>query len=172
MLAEIVKEFSVCASNAEETADATNPTDTAKKLSQIKANSVFHGNPDALVIGADTIVVYGDKILGKPKDENQARQMLKTLSGETHKVITGVTVKSKSKAVTFAEESTVTFKKLDDKQIDDYIKSGSPFDKAGAYGIQDSGFAVCVKGSFKNVMGLPVERLGQILQNFYGGNDG
>ena len=123
---------------------------------------------DPLVIGADTIVVLNGKVLGKPKDENQAREMLQSLSGKTHKVITGVTVKSKTNTITFAEESSVTFKKLDERQITEYIKSGSPFDKAGAYGIQDSGFVAEIKGSYKNVMGLPVERLTEILQT-YGG---
>ena len=225
LLAEIVKDFSICVSNAEEIADMSNPTEGVKVLSQIKAESVFqkicmeqHATDestactqnndkiqnsadkqnfkirtqdksddindnrisvqndnkditnkfDPLVIGADTIVVLNGKVLGKPKDENQAREMLQSLSGKTHKVITGVTVKSKTNTITFAEESSVTFKKLDERQITEYIKSGSPFDKAGAYGIQDSGFVAEIKGSYKNVMGLPVERLTEILQT-YGG---
>lgn len=224
MLKEIVEDFSVCVSNAEEIADMTNPTDGVKTLSQIKANSVFNricarqnenkqnktvqtnniqndsikntvkknncsksnGNrntaqnktvqkndnlqnkSDLLVIGADTIVVLNDKVLGKPKDEKQARETLLSLSGKTHKVITGVTIKTSAKTTTFAEETLVTFKKLDESEITEYIKTGSPFDKAGAYGIQDSDFVVGIQGSYKNVMGLPVERLSEILQT-YGG---
>ena len=168
LLAEVVKDFSVCVSNAEEVADMSNPYEGVKVLSQIKADSVFQQNTDALVIGADTIVVFNGDVLGKPKDEGQAREMLTMLSGNTHKVITGVTIMSKERTITFAEESLVTFKKLDVQEIDEYIKTGSPFDKAGAYGIQDSGFVSNIIGSYKNVMGLPVERLAEILQ-IYGG---
>ena len=166
LLGGIVKNFIVLPSNADENVSCLNPLETAKQLSFIKAKSVFEQNQNCLVIGADTIVVHDDKILGKPKDKQNAYQMLSQLSGKTHSVITGVTVMTKEVTITFAEVSMVGFKKLCDKDIFDYIATGSPFDKAGGYGIQDSGFVCDISGSYDNVVGLPTEKLAQVLSQF------
>ena len=166
LLAGLVKNFIVLSSNADENVSCDDPVEVAKQLSFVKAKSVFDQNQNCFVVGADTIVVHEGKILGKPKDEKHAFKMLSQLSGKTHGVITGVTVIAKNLSITFADISSVTFKKLDDKDIFDYIATGSPFDKAGGYGIQDSGFVCDITGSFNNVVGLPTEKLSQVLSQF------
>ena len=120
--------------------------------------------PDATVIGADTVVVFGGRIIGKPKDEKQAFDILKELSGKTHSVYTGVCVVRGGKKKAFVRKSRVLFFPLTDERINSYIATGSPMDKAGAYGIQDSGFVKKIRGSYSNVMGLPVEKLRKILK--------
>ena len=123
-------------------------------LSQQKSNEIY--------ITADTIVVLDNEILGKPKDENDAYQMLKSLSGKTHLVHTGVAILHKQKIHSFFDETAVTFYPLSDIEINNYIKHCKPFDKAGSYGIQDwMGYVGIQKmeGDFFNVMGLPLHRL-------------
>lgn len=130
------------------------------------AGSCFQQEEDFLVIGADTIVCFEGKILGKPKDEDDAFRMLSMLSGQTHQVYTGVALlgqRRKSKIrIIFHEKTDVTFYRLTDEEIRAYIATGSPMDKAGAYGIQDPAFAIHVKGisgDYNNVVGLPASRL-------------
>ena len=131
-----------------------------------KAKSVFEVNK-GVVIGADTIVVFNGKILGKPKDKDDAIFMLKTLSSSTHEVITGYSIISKEKSITGNEITKVTFKSLTDKQIVDYVNTGSPLDKAGAYGIQDGDFLVeKIVGDYDNVVGLPVLKIKKLLTEF------
>lgn len=112
----------------------------------------------------DTVVVFGGRIIGKPKDEKQAFDILKELSGKTHSVYTGVCVVRGGKKKAFVRKSRVLFFPLTDERINSYIATGSPMDKAGAYGIQDSGFVKKIRGSYSNVMGLPVEKLRKILK--------
>ena len=122
-----------------------------------------------MIITADTIVICDGKILGKPKDKNEAMEMLHFLSGKTHKVTTGVTVATKEKRVSFTSETYVTFADLTEDEIRYYVDTFSPLDKAGAYGIQEwIGAAAVAKinGSFYNVMGLPIHRLYQVLKEF------
>ncbi|MBQ1799388.1 MAG: septum formation protein Maf [Prevotella sp.] len=117
---------------------------------------------DEIVITADTVVVLGDAILGKPVDENDAKNMLRALSGNTHRVVTGVCITSVDKQRKFSVVSEVTFKVLSDTEIDYYVNRYRPFDKAGAYGIQEwIGYVgvTSLKGSYFNVMGLPVQRI-------------
>ena len=124
---------------------------------------------DEIIITADTVVICDGKILGKPKGKEGAEEMLRFLSGKTHKVTTGVTVASKDKRESFTSESLVTFADLTDEEIRYYVDTFHPFDKAGAYGIQEWIGAVAVSrmdGSFYNVMGLPVHRLYQELKKF------
>lgn len=140
------------------------PIEFAKHYANLKALDVADSNPDSLVIGADTIVVLDDEIIGKPVDEKDSKAMLKKLSGKTHTVITGVSLVWRERNIedTFHEKTKVTFQKLSDEQIQYYVDNYHPLDKAGSYGIQDW-FAVCVKkidGCFYNVMGMP-------LSNFY-----
>ena len=125
--------------------------------------------PDELIITADTIVVLGDEVMGKPHDEADARRMLRELSGQTHQVITGVTLTTIQKQISFSVETDVTFKALSDSEIDYYVSHYKPFDKAGAYGIQEWIGHIGVtglQGSYFNVMGLPVQRIYEALSNF------
>lgn len=122
------------------------------------------------IISADTTVAYNDIVMGKPKDEDDARYMLKTLSGDTHSVYTGVCILAKEKTLTFCEETLVTFRSLSDKEITDYILTKEPMDKAGAYGIQGKAkvFVESIQGNYENVVGLPVSKLYNILQTEFG----
>ena len=122
-----------------------------------------------IVITADTIVWCNNKALGKPVDYADARRMIRELSGNTHEVITGVNLLSTRKEISFAESTKVTFEVLSEEEIDFYINEFKPFDKAGAYGIQEwIGIAACsrIEGSYFNVVGLPVQRLYRELQEF------
>jgi len=124
---------------------------------------------DYLLITSDTVVICEGEILGKPKDREDAVRMLRMLSGKTHRVVTGVTVRSAKKCESFAVGSNVTFAELDAEEIDHYIDTYKPFDKAGAYGIQEwIGYIgiTGLEGSFYNVMGLPTQRLYQCLKGF------
>ena len=124
---------------------------------------------DDLIITADTVVVLGDEVLGKPTDLDDARRMLRELSGQTHQVITGVCLMSKNKKRSFAVTTDVTFKQLTDDEIDYYVDTYRPLDKAGAYGIQEwIGYigVTGLNGSYFNVMGLPVQRIYKELKLF------
>jgi len=119
-------------------------------------------NDHSLVISADTVVIIDDVILGKPRDETEAKKMLNLLSGKSHQVITGVSLKSKNKTTSFSSVTQVHFKELSKEEIDYYIDEYQPFDKAGAYGIQEWIGKIGVEwieGSFYNVMGLPIQML-------------
>lgn len=124
---------------------------------------------DELIITADTIVYVDGEVLGKPKDKDDARRMFKLMSGREHQVITGVCVVTKEKTVQFASVTDVTFTQLDDEEIDYYINNYKPYDKAGAYGIQEwIGYVgiTGIRGSYFNVVGLPVQRLYTALKQF------
>ena len=160
--------FQICAAEGEEKITAENPAEIVCELSAQKASEIalrFELEEDTVIIGADTIVSYENKILGKPSDEQDAFETLKMLQGNTHQVYTGVTVLVRSggewKRRSFAECTDVTFYPVTDEEIRAYIKSGEPMDKAGSYGIQGS-FGIYVKGiqgEYTNVVGLPVGRL-------------
>jgi len=124
---------------------------------------------DELVITADTVVIVGDEVLGKPADTQMAAQMLRKLSGRTHQVMTGVCMTTSEQTVSFSVKTDVTFKQLAEDEIEYYIKKYQPLDKAGAYGIQEwIGYIGCtgLNGSYYNVMGLPVQRIYTELQRF------
>lgn len=135
------------------------------KLSYHKAKEVLQKNQDALVIGADTIVYLKDEAkeyyLGKPKDKDHAKEMLTSLSGRTHQVLTGVTVMTKNHQEIFYTQSNVTFKNLSELEIDAYIETKEPFDKAGAYAIQGEGHQLVstYDGDFFTIMGLPIKEV-------------
>ena len=143
----------------------TTKEDFVMKLSYHKAKEVLQKNQDALVIGADTIVYLKDEAkeyyLGKPKDKDHAREMLSSLSGRTHQVLTGVTVLTKNHQEIFYTQSNVTFKNLSELEIDAYIKTKEPFDKAGAYAIQGEGHQLVLTydGDFFTIMGLPIKEV-------------
>jgi septum formation protein len=135
----------------------------AEYLSQLKSNAYPHalGEKDILLT-ADTVVILGDKILGKPHSEAEAVEMISSLSGATHKVVTGVTLRTANQTISFSAESLVTFRTLDNEEILYYVEKYRPLDKAGAYGIQEwIGYIGIegIKGSFYNVMGLPVQKV-------------
>jgi septum formation protein len=140
------------------------PIKAVKRLAVEKLEVAKQRVRRGIIITADTIVVLNKEIIGKPRDEKDAKNILKKLSGNTHAVYTGFAVHSTKKDLTIVDyqKTLVTFKKLNNEEIDDYIKSGSPMDKAGAYGIQDDFGAVFVKkinGCYYNVVGLPLPKL-------------
>lgn len=146
------------------------PSEKAVLLAKQKAFSVSRRHKDVLVIGADTIVVLDDKILGKPEDETDAKNMLSALSGRWHCVYTGVTVvdADTNHYISGYEESRVKFKNLNQQEIENYIKTGEPMDKAGSYGIQGKGaiFIEKIEGCYYNIVGLPLFKLSEMLTVF------
>jgi septum formation protein len=145
------------------------PEDFARRAAREKALDVAAAVPaGALVLGADTVVAIADEILGKPNDAGDATRMLQKLSGATHRVITGVCLVRAPKKVEAEEHETtsVTFRHLDENEIEDYLATGEPFDKAGAYGIQGfaSRFVTRIEGCYFNVVGLPVARVVELLK--------
>lgn len=163
----ITDDFEVCISDADETLpDNILPYEAAQYLSAIKAESAAKQYPDDIVIGCDTVVLIDGKILGKPSSDDDAENILRTLSGRTHEVVTGCTIICGGTAHTFSETTAVEFYKLSDREIDDYIATGEPSDKAGAYGIQGKGalFVKGINGDYYNVVGLPIAALSRKLK--------
>ncbi len=156
------------------------PEALAQTLALRKARHVAALRPDALTLGADTVVALGEDMLGKPDGPAEAERMLRRLSGATHSVYTGIALlhPPSNRTVQAAERTDVTFHPLTDAEIADYVASGSPLDKAGAYGIQDSRgpfFAQRIEGDYYNVVGLPLHRFYRILKEYFpdilAGND-
>ena len=157
--------------NIDESYSETLPTkEIAGYISKKKADAYRQTMvDDELIITADTIVVLGQEVMGKPKDDEEARRMLRELSGKTHQVITGVCLTTKDKQSNFSVETDVTFKTLSEEEIDYYVAHYRPLDKAGAYGIQEWIGHIGVtglNGSYFNVMGLPVQRIYEALKAF------
>ena len=153
----------------DETLDSSLSLEQAMEdLAERKAEKIFEVHPDAVVIGADTIVVLDNEVLGKPADSEDAFRMLKALSGHTHQVMTGVCVMSKEKTVRFCDSSDVEFYPLTDREIRDYVNTGEPMDKAGSYGIQGEGFFLIrkISGDFYSIMGFPAARVYRTLKEF------
>ena len=161
--------FSIVVSNGEEKADADDPEQIVEKLSRAQAGNVAqmlkNEKEPCLILGADTVVAFNGKILGKPRDKKDARKTLMSLQGNTHQVFTGVTIlhkkEKKWETVTFCEKTDVHFYPVSEEEIWEYVESGEPMDKAGSYGIQGR-FGIYVKnicGDYNNVVGLPVGRL-------------
>lgn len=168
LLAGVGATFQICRSSGEENITKEDPNDIVKELSLQKATTVAEERKleeGTVIIGADTIVFYEGKILGKPADEEDAVRTLEMLQGRTHQVYTGFTFLQKKEgkwiADSFAEKTDVTFYPVTEKEIRDYVRTGEPMDKAGSYGIQGK-FGIYVKGingSYTNVVGLPIGRL-------------
>mgnify|MGYP002514855434 CR=1 FL=1 len=158
--------FTIRVADIDETMDNTkSPYDEVARVSRMKALAVER-QADDIVIAADTIVVCGGKVLGKPGSEAEAVSMLQLLSGRDHQVMTGCTVLRGDRAETFTEVTDLHFRSLSQKEIEAYVASGEPMDKAGSYGIQGGAALFCERmvGDYYNVMGLPVCRLGQVLK--------
>ncbi|MCR4807612.1 MAG: Maf family protein, partial [Lachnospiraceae bacterium] len=160
-------EYEVIVSDCEEVISSTVPSEVVKELSRQKAEDVFKkaldkywDDKDMLVIGADTVVAFEDTIYGKPSDRDDAIRMLKNLSGRVHQVYTGVTLLTGDKKITFADATDVSVYEVSNEEIEKYVDSGEPMDKAGAYAIQ-GGFAKFIKeikGEYNNVVGFPIAR--------------
>lgn len=161
-------DFTVRVADADETIpEGTSPEDAVVFLAARKAMAVERSE-DETVLGADTVVVLDGEILGKPKDKNDAFNMIKQLSGRVHSVFTGVCAIGNGTSMTFSEETKVEFYKLSDEEINTYINTDEPYDKAGAYGIQGlaSKFIRAIEGDYFNVVGLPISAIYQkILKN-------
>ena len=158
--------FTVRVADIDETMDPSlPPAEAVAQISRKKAQAVARQAEDVL-IAADTIVVVGGRILGKPHTPQEAAEMLRLLSGRDHQVMTGVTVLRGEEEAVFTEVTDLHFKELTDREILRYVQTGEPMDKAGAYGIQGGAALFCEKmaGDYYNVMGLPVCRLGQVLK--------
>lgn len=158
--------FSVHAADIDETMDpAKPPYDEVARVSSCKALAIPR-QPGDVVIAADTIVVCGGKVLGKPHSRQEAADMLRLLSGREHQVMTGCTVLTDDARQTFTEVTTLTFRPLTDREIQRYVDTDEPMDKAGAYGIQGGAALFCpgIQGDYYNVMGLPVCHLGTALR--------
>jgi septum formation protein len=142
------------------------PVAHAERLARAKAHAVAEQEPGAVVIAADTIVVVDGDVLGKPRDRRDAHAMLRRLSGRTHTVLTAIAVARESRTESAVESVDVTFRPLSDDEIDAYIATGEPMDKAGAYGIQGYGATIVerVDGDYFSVMGMGLRRLVELLQ--------
>ncbi|MGC4375812.1 Maf family protein [Fictibacillus sp. Mic-4] len=161
--------FEVIPSRIEEVMDPTlSPDKLVCSLAEQKARDVFESHPECVVLGADTIVVFGGQMLGKPKDREEAIAILTMLSGQTHSVYTGNCIISKDKISLFSDRTEVTFWPLTEKEILHYVNSGEPMDKAGGYGIQGRGATLVqsINGDFYNVMGLPISKVVRELESF------
>jgi len=173
LLAQLGLDFEVHPSDLDENASNHRlPEQLVEQLALEKARAVAARFPEALTLGADTIVVLDGDVLNKPADEAEARAMLRRLSGRTHTVYTGVALvhPASQREVVDYEATQVTFAPLTDAEIDAYVATGSPLDKAGAYGIQDDYGAVFIRrieGDYYNVVGLPLHRLYRMLRNHF-----
>ena len=144
---------------------AGEPTQLVMDLALAKAQAIPMQS-DALIIGCDTIVVYNGKVYGKPTSRQDAIDTLTTFSGKAHFVYTGVAIVSPTFTHVFYDQTQVNFANLTAQQIADYVDGGSPFDKAGSYGIQDSGFVASLLGSYDNVVGFPTTKVQQVLSQY------
>lgn len=162
-------DFAVKVADVEEVIpENASPDEVVKSLALQKAGAVAKENPDSIVIGSDTVVALDGVILGKPRDEEDAVRMLKTLSGRSHTVYTGVAIIHGEKTSNFCEATEVVFNSLTDEEIRNYVATKEPMDKAGAYGIQGKGCVLVEKivGDYFNVVGLPVSRVYRELKSF------
>ena len=166
LLKYITPEFEILPSDCDETVPDGVPADEVPQILAVrKALHVRELRPDALVIGCDTVVIIDSVILGKPHDAQDAKRMLRLLSGRTHTVVSGVCICLGSKTLSFTQNTLVSFYDMSDEEIDSYVQECSPLDKAGAYGIQGAfaKFIDRIDGDYYNVVGLPVSYVYQAL---------
>lgn len=166
LLSKITTEFDVIPSNAEEIyPESLSAMDVSLYLSNIKAKDIHKQYPDKIVIGSDTTVVINNTLLGKPKDKNEAKQMLTTLSNNVHYVVSGVTIYNKDEVLQINSISKVFFKKLSEEEIDEYLTNDEYKDKAGSYAIQGlaSKFVDHIEGDYDTIVGFPTDEVKIIL---------
>lgn len=158
----------ICADIVEVVPEEAMPQEVVMSLALQKAQAVAAEHKEAVVIGSDTVVALDGKILGKPHSEQEACEMLRSLSGRTHKVFTGVAIVCGGKVKNFFDETDVEFYSLGDDEIKKYVATGEPTDKAGAYGIQGKGSVLVkrINGDFFSVMGLPIAKLYREMSDF------
>lgn len=169
LLKFITEDFEICPVNADETIPEGMPVQMAAAfLADKKASACAKLFPDKIIIGCDTIVLHDDEIMGKPENREDAFRMLRKLSGEVHSVMTGVSLYYNTQTSVFTTETRVEFYTLSDNEINAYLDTGEPFDKAGAYGIQGKGSLLVrgIEGDYFNVVGLPVASLSRNLKQF------
>ena len=168
LLRQIGLPFQSIVPSVDESTDRTDPFEIVSELSARKAAAVAKNNPISVVIAADTIVVADGQVLGKPKGETEAAEMLRSLSGRSHYVYTGVTVICDERIETGICRTEVFFKPLSEEMIAGYLHTNEPFDKAGAYGIQGKGAVLVdrIDGDYSNVVGLPLSLLYEMLKEF------
>jgi septum formation protein len=169
LLRKVGLSFRVSPSQVEERVEVPmNPAQLVEHLASIKARDVAERHPGALVLGADTIVVIDGQVLGKPRDQADAIRMLEMLSGRSHQVMTGVAIVAGGRELVAHEVTAVHFRRLSREEIERYVDSGEPMDKAGAYGIQGRAAAMIqgIEGDYYNVVGLPLCRTVQMLSSF------
>lgn len=158
LLSRLIPQFEVDPAHVDETGDSRDPVQLAEELAVRKAKEVWGRHSQGMVIGADTIVTVEGKVLGKPEDEADAVRMLARLSGRTHQVITGVAILTRERMIRFHQVTDVTFVPLEAAEIRQYVETGEPMDKAGAYGIQGVGALLVqeIHGDYWNVVGFPL----------------
>lgn len=167
ILGMVTDDFTVRVSDCDESYGSETPLCQVPRILAERKAMAIALEEDEVVIGCDTVVIYENELMGKPKDKADAVRMLKKLSGTTHLVISGIAVRSKDKIYSEAVTTNVTFRSLTDEEISTYVEKSNPVDKAGAYGIQEAAgaFVEKIEGDFYNVVGLPLCRLCEILKN-------
>lgn len=161
--------FEVIPSDADESiAEMLSPEELVCELSRRKALAVLQKNKDCVVLGCDTVVAFGNEILGKPENDEDAKRMLRLLSGKVHTVSTGVCIVDEKREQTFVNTTEVEFYELSEETIESYVSTGECSDKAGAYGIQGFGCVLVkkIRGDYFSVMGLPVSETARVLRSF------
>lgn len=171
LLRQICEKFEVCSADVREISSGTDPFFVPQHNAGLKASCVADKYPDALVIGADTVIIFEGQVIGKPRDLADAKRMLTAFSGKSHYVVTGVALKRTGKQpvdISYIEKSIVTFKETDASVIEEYLQKVNVLDKAGAYALQEHGdmiISTCA-GEAENVVGLPLVRLQKLLRQY------
>jgi len=171
LLKKIIPEFDIIPSNIDEHhfEEKSQPFEVAEFLATKKTMDVFSSHPEDIVIGSDTVIVFNNKIYGKPIDKEDAKKMLESFSNNTHYVITGVCIASKNKTISFSSINEVTFYNLSNDEIEEYLSLDEYKDKAGSYAIQGEAslFIKKINGDYNSIVGLPISEINRILKNFF-----
>lgn len=172
LLKEIIDDFEIIPSTIDEKSlinEKISVMEIPEFLSTKKAINVYNQYPNNLIIAADTSIIFNNKIYGKPKDKNDAKEMLKIFSNTTHYVVTGVCIISKNKTISFSSINEVSFYKLTEEEIDNYLSTNEYIDKAGSYAIQGKGKLLIknINGDYNSIVGLPIAEINRILKNFF-----
>ena len=172
LLSQIVNDFKIIPSSIDEESLITskmNSMEIPEFLSTKKALDILEKNPNDTIIASDTAIIFNNKIYGKPKNIEEAYDMLRAFSNNTHYVITGVCIATKNKTISFTSKNEVTFYSLSDEEIKEYLTTKEYSDKAGAYAIQGKGVLLIknIKGDYNSIVGLPISELNRILKTFF-----